>query len=166
MAAVSAGGEFNLEFDNGTTSPFTAEATGSLSTFKKISNTYHVLAGQQIVRLNITKIPEFSINNIVFLGPTSVEEEENAPIQFELSDNYPNPFNPSTTIDFSLPSKYFVTLKIFDLIGREVATIVSAELEAGKYTRQWNAQGLSSGVYYYKMRAGNFVETKKLVVIK
>jgi hypothetical protein len=91
---------------------------------------------------------------------------EKAPLRFQLSDNYPNPFNPSTSIAFSIPSNNFVTLKIYDVIGREVATILSEKLEAGEYTRQWNAAGFPSGVYFYRLEAGDFVDVKKLVLLK
>jgi hypothetical protein len=85
---------------------------------------------------------------------------------YSLSQNYPNPFNPSTTISFRLPSKSFVSLKVFDIMGREVATIASEELSAGAYTRQWNAAKLSSGIYFYRLQAGNYLETKKLILLK
>lgn len=88
------------------------------------------------------------------------------PVVYSLSQNYPNPFNPSTTIAFTLPSRSFVTLKIFDLIGRETATILSGELEAGKHTRQWNAQGFPSGMYVCRLEAGGFVDMKKLLLLK
>lgn len=90
----------------------------------------------------------------------------NVPAGFSLSQNYPNPFNPSTTISFSLPSKSYVTLKVFDILGREVASIVSEEMPAGSYSRQWNAANISSGIYYYRLQAGRFVETKKLVSLR
>lgn len=88
------------------------------------------------------------------------------PKTFELQQNYPNPFNPSTTISFSIPSRSFVSLKVFDTLGREVATIVSEEMPAGNYSRQWNAANMSSGVYFYRLQAGSFIETKKLVLLR
>ena len=88
------------------------------------------------------------------------------PPHFSLDQNYPNPFNPATTISFSLPSQSFVTLKVFDLVGREQATIVSEEMSAGDHSRQWNAEGLPSGVYFYRMQAGSFNETKKLILLR
>ncbi len=98
---------------------------------------------------------------------TAVKEiKEEIPATFSLSQNFPNPFNPSTSISFTLPSKSFVSLKVFDLIGREVATIVSEEISAGSYSRQWNASALSSGIYFYCLQAGSFTETKKLVLLK
>jgi photosystem II stability/assembly factor-like uncharacterized protein len=88
------------------------------------------------------------------------------PTHFCLEQNYPNPFNPTTTISFSLPFKSFVSLKVFDILGKEVATIVSQELPAGTYSRQWNASKMSSGVYFYRLQAGSFTQTKRLVLLK
>lgn len=88
------------------------------------------------------------------------------PEAFTLFQNYPNPFNPTTTISFTLPSRSFVSLKIFDLLGREVATIVAEEMSAGSYSKQWNATNVSSGIYYYRLHAGTYIETKKLVLLR
>jgi hypothetical protein len=83
-----------------------------------------------------------------------------------LMQNYPNPFNPSTLISFGMPCKSFVSLTVYDVLGREVTTLVSDELGAGNYTRQWNAQGLAGGIYFYRLKTDNLVLTKKLVFIK
>jgi hypothetical protein len=101
-------------------------------------------------------------------GVTTVGEYLNPPVatDFVLMQNYPNPFNPATTISFSIPSKSFVSLNIFDALGREVSSLLSEELSAGKYSQQWDAAGLSSGVYFYRLQAGSFVETKKLLVVR
>ena len=96
----------------------------------------------------------------------SVEVSISAPEQFALAQNYPNPFNPTTNISFTLPSKGFVSLKVFDMLGREVATIVSEEMSAGSYSKQWNAANISSGIYFYRLQAGSFTETKKLVLLR
>jgi len=85
---------------------------------------------------------------------------------YSLTQNYPNPFNPTTTISFSLPSKSFVSLKVFDILGRDVASIISEEMSAGNYSRQWKADKMSSGIYFYRLQAGSFIETKKLVLLK
>jgi hypothetical protein len=87
-------------------------------------------------------------------------------VEFGLAQNYPNPFNPSTTISFTIPLRSRVTLKIFDVIGREVATLVSDELTAGNYQRQWNASGFPSGVYFYRLQAGTYTDTKRLILLK
>jgi hypothetical protein len=97
---------------------------------------------------------------------TGVNKINELPNTFKLSQNYPNPFNPTTTISFSLPSKSFVSLKVFDALGREVSTLVSKELTAGSYSQEWNAVNLPSGVYFYRLQAGNYNETRKLVLLK
>ena len=84
---------------------------------------------------------------------------------FVLLQNYPNPFNPSTEITFRLPTAAHVTLKIYDLIGREVATLVDGQLPAGAHLRRWNAEGLPSGVYFYRLQAGTFTATKRLILL-
>jgi serine protease len=88
------------------------------------------------------------------------------PTTYQLAQNYPNPFNPTTTLQFQVPQKSFVSLKVFDLLGRELATLVNEERQAGIYRVTWNASKLPSGVYFYRLRAGNFVETKKMVFAK
>jgi len=84
--------------------------------------------------------------------------------------NYPNPFNPSTNINFAIPKSSYVKLTIFDILGREVATIVNEKLNAGTYNTNWSAEGgaskYSSGVYFYKLEAVDFIETKKMILIK
>jgi photosystem II stability/assembly factor-like uncharacterized protein len=88
------------------------------------------------------------------------------PKQIELFQNYPNPFNPATAISFSVGMYSFTSLRVYDLLGREVATLVDEKKPAGKYTVQWNAGRLSTGVYFYKLRAGKFSETKKMLLIR
>jgi len=101
-----------------------------------------------------------------FVTITNAEEEKLLPKNFSLYQNYPNPFNPSTFITYQLPRNSFVILKVFDLIGKEVATLVNGEKEAGKHSVEWNAEGLPSGVYFYKLSAGNFTQTKKMILIR
>jgi hypothetical protein len=86
--------------------------------------------------------------------------------EFFLYQNYPNPFNPTTNIEFSLPNTDFVTLKIYNVLGEEVATLVSERLTAGKYKYKWDVGGLASGMYFYKLEAGNFMQTKKMLLIR
>jgi hypothetical protein len=88
------------------------------------------------------------------------------PQDFVLFQNYPNPFNPSTTIEFTLPHSSMVTLKIFNILGEEVSTLVSEELSTGKYEYKWDAADMVSGVYLYKITAGDFEQTKKLILLK
>jgi hypothetical protein len=99
---------------------------------------------------------------------TSVETPRSTsrPAKLSLMQNYPNPFNPSTSVSFELPSRAYVSLKVFDVLGKEVATIVSEEMPAGSYTRIWEATGISSGVYFYRLRAGLSAETKKFILLR
>lgn len=88
------------------------------------------------------------------------------PGHFELNQNYPNPFNPETNISFKIPKESFVTLKIFDALGREVSTLVNEKLSAGSYDRKWSADGFAGGVYFYRLQAGANSETKKINLLK
>jgi len=101
-------------------------------------------------------------------NPTGVENTQASlsPELCGLNQNYPNPFNPSTNISFHLPSRSFVTLKIYNVVGCEVATLVHEELSGGDHTQQWNAYNISSGIYFYRLQAGGFTETKKLVLLR
>jgi ligand-binding sensor domain-containing protein len=101
-------------------------------------------------------------------GVTSVKEitNKNTPETFALFQNYPNPFNPSTNISFNLPAKSFVSLKVYDLLGREVAALAAQTMSAGTHALQWNAGKMPSGVYFYRLKAGTFTQTKKLVLLK
>ncbi|MEK6558250.1 MAG: T9SS type A sorting domain-containing protein [Candidatus Margulisiibacteriota bacterium] len=98
---------------------------------------------------------------------TEVKEDDNAPFDFSLAQNYPNPFNPQTAIGFSLLAVGNVTLKVYDVLGREVQTLLYNErIEAGRHEIQFDGSRLSSGVYYYRLQAGTFTETKKMVLMK
>ena len=88
------------------------------------------------------------------------------PVQFDLSVNYPNPFNPSTTIRFALPEDNHVSLKVYDIIGKEVATLVNEQKSAGHYTVRFEASRLSSGIYFYQIQAGKFYDSKKMLLLK
>jgi hypothetical protein len=88
------------------------------------------------------------------------------PLSFNLSQNYPNPFNPSTKIKYQIPELSFVTLKVYDVLGNEVAALVNEEKPVGSYELEFNATSLPSGIYFYRLQAGSFVETKKMVLLK
>ena len=98
-------------------------------------------------------------------GVTNIEPTS-LPIVYELYRNYPNPFNPTTKIKFDIPENSFVSLKIYDITGREVANLVSQEMAPGRYEKDWNAAAYSSGVYFYRITAGSFVKTYKMILSK
>ncbi len=109
----------------------------------------------------------FKLDDLAFGPVSSVQESDPViPAAFELLQNYPNPFNPSTRIRFNVASSEFVDLKVFDLLGREVATLASEKMEPGTYERSFDATGLPTGVYFYRLQAGEFVQTRKLAVLR
>jgi hypothetical protein len=101
-----------------------------------------------------------------YLTPTTIRERDLRPTWVSLSQNFPNPSNPTTNFEFRIGNIQFVSLKVFDALGREVATLVNDTRPAGVYTIRWDASSLPSGVYFYRLSAGDFVETKKLVLEK
>jgi hypothetical protein len=98
--------------------------------------------------------------------PVGVEDEELIPTVYELYQNFPNPFNPSTKIKYSIPEASHVLIEIFNLLGEKIASLVNTEQKAGFYTVDFNASFLSSGFYIYRIQANNFVKVKKMVLLK
>ena len=96
----------------------------------------------------------------------NISLENEHPVAFELSQNYPNPFNSNTNVKFQIINSGVVILKVFDLLGREVKTLVNEYKQPGTYQVSFNAEGISSGIYFYKMTAGEFSETKRMVLLK
>ena len=101
------------------------------------------------------------------VGVTFISDERNGRInKWCLSYNYPNPFNPTTTIKYEIPELSFVTLKVYDVLGKEIATLVNEEKAAGIYELEFNAAGLPSGIYFYQLKAGSFNQIKKMALMK
>ena len=100
-------------------------------------------------------------------GVVSAEGDEfTIPSSFTLAQNYPNPFNPSTTVRYELPERALVTLTVYNVLGQNVATLVSEEKEPGVHQVQFDGAGFASGLYFYRLKAGGFVETRKLVLLR
>ncbi|MFA5826886.1 MAG: T9SS type A sorting domain-containing protein [Candidatus Paceibacterota bacterium] len=128
------------------------------------------------VIINGAKLSEIEVNGTlnngkpIILKPSGVtdvtEEVTSVPTKFDLSQNYPNPFNPSTTISYALPASGFVTLKVYDMLGKEVVELVNEEKPAGSYETKFDASQLASGMYIYKIQSGNFSQTKKMILMK
>jgi len=95
-----------------------------------------------------------------------VEVDGLVPDEYLLEQNYPNPFNPSTSIKYQMPENGFVTIKVYDMLGNEVATLVNEVQEAGNHSVEFDAATVSSGIYFYIMQAGNFTQTKKMTLLK
>jgi hypothetical protein len=125
------------------------------------------------IDLSIIGIDPFYIPGLItkleyfYPSTTSVVDEEVIVAQpITLEQNYPNPFNPSTSIQYELGIMQFVSIKVYDVLGNEIVTLVNEEKPAGTYEADWNASGLPSGVYVYSIRAGNFIQTKKMLLMK
>jgi hypothetical protein len=130
-----------------------------------VSKTYGIHSDTLIIQ---TEGPD-STFTVIVKGSTLTDvhiKQSTVPTEFSLAQNYPNPFNPSTTIRFVVPVSGFVSLKVFDLLGREVATLVDEKKDAGSYEVTFDGKNLSSGVYFYRLQAGEFVQTKKLLLQK
>jgi len=106
----------------------------------------------------------FAVN--IVDNPTSVKQELISLAEFVLEQNYPNPFNPSTKINYSIPDEGFVSLKFYDVLGEEIETLVNEYQSAGTYEVEFNGSDLSSGIYYYSLQYNNFIETKKMLLLK
>ena len=131
--------------------------------------------GTQILRFEVNTDHQSELKNwlyslnkirINYAESTGINDNENLPLKFSLEQNYPNPFNPSTIIRYSVPSNEYVSLKLFDVLGNEVSTLVNEQKSAGNYEIKFNANNLASGIYFYKMTAGSFRSVKKLLLLK
>jgi hypothetical protein len=101
-----------------------------------------------------------------FAGIVGVEDETTVPTEYSLFQNYPNPFNPTTTINYSIPIQSFVVLKVYDILGMEIVTLVNEEKPAGNYKIEFDATNLSSGIYFYRSQAGKYISVKKMILLR
>jgi cyclomaltodextrinase len=140
------------------------------------NNTRNSRPGSQLNNVSIT-VPAYgtaiytvstTADSVIFptLVGTPVQQNASQPKTFSLMQNYPNPFNPSTQISYSIPAANFVTLKVYDILGREVQTLVNDRKQAGTYSVVFNASKLASGIYFYRLTSGDFVQTKKMILVK
>jgi hypothetical protein len=108
------------------------------------------------------------INGTIYGDTTlvGINNEEKIPISFKLFQNYPNPFNPTTSIKYSVPSLQFTIIKVYDVLGNEIATLVNEEKSPGEYEVKFDASNLSSGVYFYQIKSGSFIQTNKMVLMR
>lgn len=121
-------------------------------------------------RTDIAVVTSFNKLAVLYnlAGPTSVEDDQNniLPQKYVLEQNYPNPFNPTTTLEFSLPKSGLVQLSVFNILGEEVKLLLNEERTAGNHSIQFNANNLTSGIYFYRIQSGSFIETKKMILLK
>ena len=154
--AVGSGGTILRTTDGGAT--WGAQPSGTTNALNGVSftdatNGTAVGSGGKILRIS---------GNV-----TAIEDNKTiSPTKFILMQNYPNPFNPSTTIQYVIISRQFVSLKVYDILGREVATLVNEEKPIGSYRINFNGSKLTSGVYFYRLQTGSFTQTKKFVLLR
>jgi hypothetical protein len=98
--------------------------------------------------------------------PTNINETAVLPSEYCLNQNFPNPFNPRTNISFLLPKSGNVSLKIFNIVGQDIATLVNEKMDVGSFNIDFDASNLNSGIYFYRLVAGKFTETKKMILLK
>ena len=151
------------------TNSYTPYGNDGLHYNDSINRPPNAAVGQQIAdALHYTSdhLPVFA--TFKFEGVTSVQlaDAVNILYQFVLNQNYPNPFNPNTTISFSIPLNGLVQLKVFNLLGQELAVLVNEEKQAGSYEAEFKAENMPSGVYFYQLKAGDFIQTKKMILLK
>jgi hypothetical protein len=124
------------------------------------------LASAMAANILATGVANVNCPIVMAEGPSSAEDETLVPVEYGLSQNYPNPFNPSTEIKFIVAENQNVTIKVFNLVGEQVAELVNKSYQPGEYSVTWNPENQASGVYYYTMQAGDFAQTKKMLFLK
>ncbi|MFH2049197.1 MAG: T9SS type A sorting domain-containing protein [bacterium] len=158
-----------------TTYYFSISSWGGLATDGITFDTMTFSSGSEylLVDINDNQILPVWTGEVIFGNPTDVTPIETPilPESFQLSQNYPNPFNPETNISFDIPFKSVVSIKIYNILGEEITTLVENKLSAGKYSVIWDGTAfdgrkVSSGIYLYRINAGNFTETRKMILLK
>ena len=142
--------------------------TGGWNSWRTISDTSNIelTAGKHTLQMNFY-FGGFNVNSFDLTKTiVSVEDKKEVIKSFKVYQNYPNPFNPSTTIKFSIPTDEFVSLSIYNIIGEKVASLLNGKISSGIHEINFNAINLSSGTYIYKLQAGSFTSTRKMIVIK
>jgi len=151
---------------------FLWHSTYSLNMYDQIKYELIVATDEQFnnIVLQISQLTDTTytsqFQNGQYNAPTNIKSEENLPFEFLLTQNYPNPFNPVTTIRFDLPKNVSVKLTIYDMLGKELEAIVNGKLNAGSYEVKWDGIKYPSGVYYYRLLAEEFTETRKMILVK
>jgi hypothetical protein len=158
-----------LSVDNGTTWITIEDSTSSTGTYSW-TVTAQDSSDQCLIRISDVDSTSFNdVSDGVFTIDiiSGIEDlNQGIPTEFQLVQNYPNPFNPNTTIKYSIPELSFVTIKVFDVLGNEITTLVNEEKPLGSYEVEFDATRLTSSVYFYQLKAGSFVETKKMLLLK
>lgn len=168
-ASTQAGGQFILRLDGDVLTPSGVDVptSGGWQNWKElIVPDVPLTAGSHVFKIQVMT-GGFNLASFSFAAsPTGVTYSPNVVYAFELGQNFPNPFNPSTVIEFQVPHSSFVTLRIYDILGREVATLVNGKINAGAYKAVWNGAEYPSGVYFYRLQADGFAQVKRMLLLK
>lgn len=149
--------------NNMTTGNYTLRVSSKLSSYE----VFGINLPQGYDQINLHNISPGATNvNLNYTLSDVKERASGIPVSYTISQNYPNPFNPTTNINYDLPNESFVNIKVYNDLGQEVMTLVNKEQKAGKYVVSFNATNLSSGIYFYKITANNFIQTKKMILLK
>ncbi|MDZ4712689.1 MAG: T9SS type A sorting domain-containing protein [bacterium] len=135
----------------------------NVSSFGFVALKIYDLLGTEVATLSIIGIYNCSICED---GPDNIILDPSLPTEYSLYQNYPNPFNPETNIKFDLPEDNFVTIKVYDILGKELFTLLNDFRNAGRYSINFNGSNFASGIYYYKIKAGEFESIKKMILLK
>jgi hypothetical protein len=170
------GGDYTLQFGwtSQETSDFRADRASNARIFN-LSDSTEAGTGDYTLQLTsrpytvarggITELGSFGVG--IFGKVTGVDEyPQNLPLEYHLSQNYPNPFNPTTMIRYTLAKSSKVKIAVYDLLGKEVATLVNAKFDAGEHAVEWNTENMASGIYIYKLITKDFVQARKMTLLK
>lgn len=154
-----------------TTAIFTGRnsiTAGPNFTVSNTGNATFITGGQIYLRSGVSVVSGGIFKTALDTTLVGVEDENvnTIPENFRLDQNYPNPFNPATAIRYSVPSSEFITLKVYDILGKEVAILVNEEKASGSYEIMFDAANIPSGIYFYQLKAGSFIKTKKMILMK
>lgn len=168
VASNQSGGIIGVNVDNGAQQLLNVPITGGWQTWQTYDvGTFNIVAGTHTLRLSFY-FGGFNVNYLetTYTGPLSVDAVNIPPADFSLKQNFPNPFNPLTEIKFELPQSSRVSLKVFDLLGHEIVTLVNETKPAGYHSVQFDASRIPSGIYFYTIHADNYSQTRKMILLK
>jgi hypothetical protein len=165
VASESSGGTINAFSNNSSIGTQTIPVTGGWQNWQTVSSIIDLESGDSIIKLLATK-GGFNLNWFSLNILTDINSENNQISNYTLNQNYPNPFNPSTTISFAISKTDKVSLKVYDVLGNNVQTILNDNLGPGNYNTIFDASNLSSGIYYYTLMTSSYSETKKMIFLK
>jgi hypothetical protein len=164
IAALSSSGNITLKSDGQNLNSVDLPITSGWQNWQSVSRTIDLSEGQHTLRLEATR-GGFNVNWFSFDAITKVESTDN-PHEFYLSQNYPNPFNPNTIIEFEIPNRQMVRLKVFDLLGNEIQELLNEVKDSGQYKIEFKTTNLTSGIYMYRLQTEEFIVMKKMILLR